>query len=217
MTSVNTVIRAKTLAQLIKSSPKSVRILDASFFLPKAGQNAYANYLKERIPGALFFDIDKCARPSEYKRMLPSVKDFETYVGELGIDNKTHVIVYNNHPDYAVYSAPRVWWTFRVFGHNSVSVLGNGLREWKDAGYRTDSGVPDSVNPTQFNASYREDLVKSFEEVASNIESNQFQLVDARSTGRFDGTAIHADKGLIREQSGTCSVSVRNSMRVRHG
>ena len=196
MLKLNTLVNATALNEYITKFPKKIKVLDATWFLPSYGKKGFDNYRESHIPGATFFDIDKCSTDSEYEHMLPSESQFADYVGNLGIDNDTRVVVYNDHPDFALFSAPRVWWTFNVFGHKDVSILSGGLRSWRDAGFPVAAGVETQPRKT-FTAKLNRDFIKSFEDVKENITSQRFQLIDARSAGRFHGTDPEPREGKI--------------------
>lgn len=196
MIKFGTLVTAKHLAEGLAHPAKKLRVVDATWFLPNFGKKGIDNYLQGHIPGAVFFDIDACITPTEYEHMLPSESVFADYVGNLGIDNETHVVVYNDHPSFALFSAPRVWWTFRAFGHEAVSILDGGLRAWRDEKFDISTGK-ETVPPARFNASFNPSFVKSFEEVAANIEQKTFQVMDARPAGRFEGTAPEPRPGKI--------------------
>ena len=118
---------------------KDYRVLDATWDLE---QKDYSDdHFSNRIPGSKFFDLEECRNTnSPYLMMLPSAEQFEDYVTELGISNNHHVVIYDGHPKYVMFSAPRLWWMFRVFGHDKVSVLNGGLKSWIQEGYDTVSG-----------------------------------------------------------------------------
>ncbi|XP_010866706.2 3-mercaptopyruvate sulfurtransferase-like [Esox lucius] len=163
-----------------------LRVLDTSWYLPKLRRNAKSEFKKSHIPGAAFFDIDQCCdKTSPLDHMLPSERVFADYVGNLGIGNDTHVVVYDAS-DFGLFSAPRVWWMFRVFGHISVSVLNGGLQNW------VNEGLPLSdryyrPEQTEFRASLNRSWVKTYEDILDNLDSKEFQVVDARPKGRFLG------------------------------
>ena len=154
-------------------------------------------YDKQHIPSAEFFDIDECSsQHSKFTQTLPSPEHFSDYVGNLGICNKTHVVVYDNIPDFGVFSAPRVWWMFRVFGHNNVSVLDGGLAQWIKEGNLVVSGSgPSEVEKKKFEAELQPDLFKSFEDVVKNVGQGKFQVMDARSEARYTGEAPEPFEG----------------------
>ena len=86
-----------------------------------------------------------------------------------------------------LYSAARVWWMFRVFGHEQVSVLAGGLPRWRAEGYPVESGEP-AIAPGAFRAAARDDtLVRSFEQVRATLGTGAAQIVDARAAARFTG------------------------------
>ena len=73
-------------------------------------------FCSRRIPGARFFDIDKVADTStDLPHMLPSEIAFAAAADALGVTNESTVVVYDG---LGTFSAPRAWWTFRVFGHD---------------------------------------------------------------------------------------------------
>ncbi|CAE1159340.1 TST [Acanthosepion pharaonis] len=191
-----TVVSAKWLARKI-SEKSSIRILDGSYHLPNANRNAKAEYQHEHIPGALFFDIDECSDVEiPLPHMLPSTNHFENYVGStLGIDNNTHVVIYDTNEDFGLFSAPRVWWTFRVFGHDNVSILDGGIPKWRSLGLPVTQQLITTPRRV-FSATYRPHLVKNFEQVAQNINTQECLVVDARSKERFEGTGPEPRPGI---------------------
>jgi thiosulfate/3-mercaptopyruvate sulfurtransferase len=186
----STLVTAKVLNALIKENTSHRRILDASWHLPSAGRSAQLEYLESHIPGAVFFDIDECAdKTTELPHMVPLAKTFEAYAGALGISNSTHVVVYDNHPEFPVFSAQRVWWTFRLFGHRNVSILEGGLPKWISEG-QTVTKEKTRWRQETFKANFQPKLIKYYKDIERNIESPEFTLVDARSEGRFKGVSL---------------------------
>ncbi|XP_021480231.1 3-mercaptopyruvate sulfurtransferase [Oncorhynchus mykiss] len=182
-------VSAKWLADAIKSNliGPNLRILDTSWYLAKLKRDANAEFNQQHIPGTSFFDIDKCSdKTSSMDHMLPTANYFAEYVGGLGIGNDTHVVVYDTS-DFGSYSAPRVWWMFRLFGHNSVSVLDGGMKNWLAEGHPVTAEYT-KPGRADFKATANHSWVKSYEDVLKNIETKQVQVIDARSAGRFRGT-----------------------------
>lgn len=184
------IVSAKWLADAIKGNRigPNLRILDSSWYLPKLKRDPKAEFLQSHIPGAHFFDIDECSdRTSVYDHMLPTESHFAEYVGGLGIGNNTHVVVYDTS-DFGGYSAPRLWWMFRLFGHNSVSVLDGGMKYWLQQKFPLTAEYSPPERQ-EFKASIVDkSWVKTYEDIAENIGTKKFQVVDARSAGRFRGT-----------------------------
>ncbi|XP_007939935.1 3-mercaptopyruvate sulfurtransferase [Orycteropus afer afer] len=189
-------VSAQWVAEVLRAprTGSPLQLLDASWYLPKLGRDARREFEERHIPGAAFFDLDQCSdRTSPYDHMLPSAAQFSDYVGHLGVGATTHVVVYDAS-DQGLYSAPRVWWMFRAFGHRTVSLLEGGLRHWQHLGLPLGSGKSHPV-PAEFSARLDPAFIKTFEDIKENIESQHFQVVDARSTGRFRGTEPEPREG----------------------
>ncbi len=168
-----------------------VRLLDCTWNLD--GSDAKGPFEAARIPGARFFDIDAVAdTTSPLPHMLPSPRVFAEAVGAMGIGNDDLVVVYDQA---GVRSSPRVWWTFRVFGHDRVRVLDGGLPKWRAEGRPVESGPVEAVATRRFVAGLRPELVRDFAAVRAELESGG-QVVDARSAARFRGEAAEPRQGL---------------------
>jgi len=175
-------------------SALGVVVLDASFYLPNEGKDARALFQAGHVPGAQFFDIDAVADHSTgLPHMLPSPEDFAHAVAGLGVNSSSHVIVYDQR---GIISSARLWWIFRVFGHDNVSVLDGGLPAWIAAGGAVEPGEPISVTPGDFTAGFRPEMVRSIEDMKRNLETTEELVLDARPTGRFDGSVPEPRPGV---------------------
>lgn len=148
-----------------------------------------------QIKGARFFDLkgkftDTNAR---FPNTLPSAQDFEREAQKLGINASSKLVVYDK---LGIYSSPRVWWMFRAMGHEQVAVLNGGLPEWIAQGYETEAIQEKEYELGNFKAKLQADQVKDFQFVKSNTEKQDYLVIDARSAGRFAGTAPEPRKGL---------------------
>lgn len=183
----STLVTSKWLCDVMKLNMSNRRILDASWHLPNAGRDALLEYKRCHIPGAVFFDIEECAdKSSGLPHTIPPVQVFEAYVGALGIGNDTHIIVYDNHPQFPVFSAQRVWWTFRLFGHSNISILNGGLTKWISEGGEI-TNKPSSYSQKAYIAKFNSKLIKHFKDIEANISNQEFLLVDVRPEDRFQG------------------------------
>lgn len=168
-------------------SEASVCVVDASVHLPDTGRDAAAEYLAEHIPGALFFDLAKIADPNNpLPRKFPPRDLFAREVGALGIDNDTHVVAYDAP---GLYSAARVWWLFRHYGYDNVSVLDGGLKAWKAAGLPVEAGEVKPV-PKTFMPGIERGLLALWPDVLRAANEGEAQILDARTPGRFAGTEL---------------------------
>jgi len=177
-------------------SDADLRILDGSWWMPGTNHDAQAEWRAAHIPGARFFDIDRIADTSRpLPHMLPSEKVFGEALLGLGIGEGHHVVVYDAA---GVFSAPRVWWTFRAFGFGAVSVLDGGLPKWRREGRLVESGpVPSPAQPAiLFMPCLDRRWVRSLDEMRANIDSPKEAVLDARSAGRFAATEPEPRPGL---------------------
>ena len=127
-------------------------VIDGSWYLPAQERDPDAEYRRGHIPGAVRFDIDAVKdRSSSLPHMLPSQEDFAETVGGLGIGENSKIVVYDGA---GLFSAPRVWWTFKVFGAKDVSILEGGFPAWTADGHPTEAGDPAPRSPQTFRAHY---------------------------------------------------------------
>ncbi len=170
-----------------------VRVVDASWHMPPAGRDARAEYAAQHIPGAVFFDIDDIADTSSaLPHMLPAPEKFAARVRKLGLGDGNRIVVYDTT---GVSAAARVWWMFRVFGHDDVAVLDGGLGKWLAEG-RPVSDAPSEPRERHFTARVNTFLVREYDQILGNVERRREQVVDARSPGRFDGSETEPWPGL---------------------
>ncbi len=171
----------------------AVKVIDASWRMPGAGV-AREDYDVRHIPGAVFFDIDAIAdQETDLPHMLPAPEAFAAAVGAMGISDNHAVVVYD---DQGLFSTPRVWWTFRTMGHESVAVLDGGLKKWIAEG-RAVSDAASAAKPASYNARMQTDLVRGADEVRAVVADGSSQIVDARSADRFQGQAPEPRAGLL--------------------
>jgi thiosulfate/3-mercaptopyruvate sulfurtransferase len=176
-------------------SDPHVRVLDSSFKQPGITPTARADYDAGHIPGAVFFDIDNVAQPgTSLPHMIPSAELFARKMEERGIGNDDRVIVYDAN---GLSSAGRAWWMMRLFEHDNVALLDGGLPKWKAEGRPLETAAP-AIPRRQFTAHFRPGLVRDIAAIRTNLASKAEQVVDARSTGRFDGTAEETWPGRRR-------------------
>jgi thiosulfate/3-mercaptopyruvate sulfurtransferase len=123
--------------------------------------------------------------------MLPAPEAFSRTMSELGVGNDMHILVYEQE---GVFSAPRAWWMLRTLGAKYVYILDGGLRAWLEAGFPAQTG-PVRRPPSRFTAGLAPDAVKGFAQIQQMI-SERAQILDARSSGRFNGTAPEPRPGL---------------------
>jgi thiosulfate/3-mercaptopyruvate sulfurtransferase len=170
-----------------------LKVVDATFYLPHLGRDARAEFEQAHVPGAVFFDIDAIAdRASPLPHMLPDAKAFADAVGALGIAAGDRVVAYGGR---GLIASARVWWTFRVFGHDRVAVLDGGSAKWQKEGRPVEAGRG-TARPQRFAATFRPELVADLDRMRAVLERRDAQVVDARSRGRFAATEPEIRPGL---------------------
>lgn len=187
----------------VSTDPKTIAVC-GSWFLPNDPQKrtGYEVYKKGHIKRARFFDMDKIADTSSpYPHMLPSPEVFQEAMSGLGIAKEDTVVVYDT-AELGLFSAPRVAWTFQVFGHPAVHIL-NNFKLWTEEGYPVEEGEQRQFDRTDYPLpKLNESKVVGFEEVKKvafdhNKEGREdVQVLDARPAGRFKGTDPEPRPGL---------------------
>jgi thiosulfate/3-mercaptopyruvate sulfurtransferase len=168
----------------------NVVVLDIRSAIDGGGKEAYE---KGHIPGAVHTDYDKSGWRVERNGvpfMLPTVAELEKLIGELGIDEKSRVVVVPAGVSYTDFgSAARVYWTLKTVGVSEVSILDGGFAAWKAAGNEVASG-PSQPAPTIFTATFNDSSLATDAQVAAGSAGNSGNkptLIDARPHGFFLG------------------------------
>jgi thiosulfate/3-mercaptopyruvate sulfurtransferase len=189
---MNPLVSPSWLAERLND--RNVVVLDAT--LPPVGitpvVNTRAQFLEKHIPGAVFFDIDELSdHATALPHMLPTEESFSRSMAELGVGDAMTIVAYEQA---GVFAAPRAWWMLRTFGAREVYVLDGGLQAWVEAGLPVQSGEV-RREPATFRAKLDRNAVKDFVQVQEMIAANK-QILDARSAGRFAGTAPEPRPGI---------------------
>jgi len=159
-------------------------IVDASWYLPAQKRDPRAEYETAHIPGAIFFDQDIVVDPdSKLPHTLPDPPTFARHVGSMGISADDTIVVYDGP---GMFSAPRVWWMFRVMGVFQVYILDGGFDRWKAAG-RPVTAEPTKIAPNVFHVDFDPARVASLDEMKTIVATGESQIADARPAGRFTG------------------------------
>ncbi|KAF9082311.1 hypothetical protein BGX29_003948 [Mortierella sp. GBA35] len=171
-------------------------VLDGSWHMPAEKRDPIQEFKNEHLPGARYFDIESIKdKTSSFPHMMPTATQFAQQVGELGITNSDHVVVYDTA---GFFSAPRVYWMFKAFGHEKVSVLDGGLKAWKAAGYPVESGDA-KVQAKEYKVPKLDaDIIRYHDQILQLVRNKDSKttIIDARSADRFNGKAPEPRAGL---------------------
>ena len=188
----------------LSSDPRTIAI-SAAWFMPNdpEGRTGLESYTKKRIPSSRFFDLDEIKdHDSPYPHMLPTSEVFAGAMQSLGIRKEDALVVYDT-AELGIFSAPRVAWMLRVFGHPRVHIL-NNFKLWVDQGLPTESGEPlPKFETTSYpEPNFHPDMVVKFAEMKTigydygKEGAEEIQILDARSKGRWEGRDPEPREGL---------------------
>lgn len=146
-------------------------------------------YAAGHVPGAVAAPYAAAgwrAKVGDVPGLLPPEGAIEKLVSGLGVDNDDHVVILTggqNASDFG--GATRVYWTFKVYGHDNVSILDGGYAAWTKANGELST---EAVTPVAaaFDAEFRPELRAEVAEVNEAIASDT-NLIDARSVAQFIG------------------------------
>ncbi len=170
-----------------------LRVVDGTFTLPGVTPTGHGLYGQRHIPGAVFFDIDDIAdEQSPLPHMLPSAEKFAARMRKLGLGDGHKIVVYDSA---GLNSAARPWWMLRVFGHHDVAILDGGLPKWLAEGRPVTDDLP-APRERPFTARLNTLLVRDKTQMLENLATRREQVIDARSRGRFEGSAPEPRPGL---------------------
>ena len=168
-------------------------VVDGSWHLPTLKRDGFAEYRIAHIPAAVFFDIDEISDHSlDLPHMMPPPGAFALHMARLGIGDGVKIVVYDT---MGLYSAPRVWWTFKAFGAKEVFILDGGLPKWRAEGRPVETGMV-ARKPAHFTVSFSPAMISDLARVQLAIDERQAQVVDARPAERFAGAAPEPRAGL---------------------
>jgi thiosulfate/3-mercaptopyruvate sulfurtransferase len=168
-------------------------VVDCRFELAQP-EKGFSDYLAGHIPGAIYAHLDRdLSAPVNAitgRHPLPEPETFVRTLGRLGIDRKTHVVVYDQAGGAI---AARLWWMLRWIGHCSVRLLDGGFNAWQRDGLPLERKTP-TVDPVIYRGRADDSMIVTTREVAEALEAGRpLQLIDARDAARFEGKSEPID------------------------
>jgi len=171
-----------------------VVVFDCTKYLPNEPRDGLLEYRAAHVPGARFFDIDEVADPdTDLPHMIPSPGRFARLLGDMGVNNRTRVVFYDQK---GLASAARGWWLMRLFGHEAAAVLDGGLPKWRAEGRPVETGDAPPPAPVLFVPEFHAERVRAIGDMKRIVAERAALVLDARSRGRFDGTLPELRPGL---------------------
>ena len=170
-----------------------VKIIDGTCHMPTTGLDAFEIFKKKHIPNAIFIDLEEISDPnSDLPHMMPNNNYFSKKISSLGINNNNHLVIYDM---YGMFSAARIWFMFKAFGHNNVSLLNGGFPAWIDSGGEVSNKI-NNFKDTIYKAKLNKLLIADYNQVLENLSNQKYQILDARSPDRFSGISEEPRPGI---------------------
>jgi thiosulfate/3-mercaptopyruvate sulfurtransferase len=186
-----TLVSTGWLAQHLKDP--DLRVLDASWYLPAMNRNAKAEYDAAHIPGARFFDIDEVSdQRSDLPHMVPPIEKFMSRCRAMGVGDGHQIVVYDG---MGIFSAPRVWWLFKLMGQDNVAVLDGGFAKWQAEGHPIED-LPPMIRDRHMTVRRQNQMVKDVTQVSAAAKLRDQEIIDARAPARFRGEQPEPREGL---------------------
>ncbi len=188
---MKSIVSVTWLSENLNSS--ELIILDAS--LESNAENLVVPFPGIQIKGARYFDLKGVFSDADndLPNMLPDPEIFASECRKLGINSSSKIVVYDN---LGIYSSPRVWWMFKIMGHETIAVLDGGLPEWKNKGLSCGPIKHEGFDSGNFKSIFQKELVRNTSQLIDNIKSESEIIIDARSKERFEGTVPEAREHL---------------------
>ncbi|NHN83890.1 sulfurtransferase [Acetobacter musti] len=174
---------------------RNIVLLDATARLPGDQTDPEKAFVLAHLPGARRFDIEKFSDPeNSLPHMIPSAARFARLAGELGLTHDTEIVFYDQGN---IASSCRAWWLVRLFGHEQVSVLDGGLPAWQAAGAGIETGLPRPPVCERYETRLNVRLLRGLGDILALCSTpGKVAILDARSHGRFEGSAPEPRPGL---------------------
>ncbi len=186
-----TLVSTQWLAAHLKDP--DLRVLDASWYLPGSERDPFVEYQRAHIPGARFFDLDDVSdHRSDLPHMVPPVEKFMSRMRAIGVGDGHQIVVYDGS---GLFSAPRVWWLFKLMGQMDIAVLDGGFPKWQAEGHPVED-LPPILRDRHMMVRRQNHMVKDVTQVSAASKLGESEIVDARSPGRFYGTDPEPRPGL---------------------
>jgi thiosulfate/3-mercaptopyruvate sulfurtransferase len=179
---VSPIISAKELKLVLDD--KDLVLIDASY------PNGKESFKVEHIKGALYVDLDADLADikSDYanggRHPLPSVEQFTNLLGHLGIQNNSHVVIYDRNNGAF---ASRMWWMMRSIGHQNVQVLNGGFAQALANGVEMETESLAEIEPANYSANSWSWKTSNMDEVTTALNEEGKMVIDVRGQARYDG------------------------------
>ena len=164
----------------------NIKVVDCSWHMPLTKRNGLEEYKIKHILNATFFDLDdNSKKDTDLPHMLVKKKEWEKIISKMGIKENDEIVIYDSSD---VVSSCRCWYNLIYFGHDPklVHILNGGLEKWVKEKREVTADLP-KIQISEYKGFEKKELVKNKASINQNINSQRFNLIDARSKERFEG------------------------------
>ena len=180
------IVTSEWVSKHLEERDNDLVMVDCRFELqsPDVGKRLY---IDNHLPTAVYLDLNKdLSGPTQQhggNHPLPDMHEFAEKLGNLGIDEKTTVVVYDQANEMY---APRLWWLLTYMGHEDVYVLDGGYEKWVAEG-RTVTQEIVTRTPKVFTPHIQENEKVDMDEVKEKLSNQSAILIDSRAKNRYLG------------------------------
>lgn len=178
-------ISVERLKKRLANGRDNTVIVDVRFKLDDedAGRKMY---LEGHLPGAVYLDLNRDLSGKVGKHggshPLPDMSTFIEKLGNIGIDEETTVVVYDQGNE--MYAA-RFWWLLEALGHRKVYILEGGYKRWVEEGNEVSTELPD-LQEKEFKGNFDEAKIVDMKTVREKLHSDTV-IIDSRTEERYLG------------------------------
>lgn len=160
------------------------------YLLVDASAGSKARYKENHLAGALYIDLNTdLADIKDFaiggRHPLPSFEHFTAVLQQFGIDEDTHVIIYDDKNGGN--AAARFWWMLKAIGHTKVQVLNGGFDAAIRAGFGTNANQETPKSVGQYKITNWSLPLADINEVEIASKTGNQTIVDVRDANRFAG------------------------------
>lgn len=192
------IVTSEWVSKRLEETDSNLIIVDCRFELqsPEVGKRLF---IENHLPTAVYLDLNKdLSGPTQQhggNHPLPDMHEFAEKLGNLGIDEKTTVVVYDQANEMY---APRLWWLLTYMGHEDVYILDGGYEKWVAEG-RTVTQEIVTRTPKVFTPHIQTDAKVDIEGVKEKLGNQSAILIDSRAKDRYLGKVepLYARAGHI--------------------
>jgi thiosulfate/3-mercaptopyruvate sulfurtransferase len=178
--------------------------------------SGWRRYHEAHVPGAAHLDwATDLADPTHPVAFTVAPPErLEAVLAGAGIGEETTVVAYADE----LGSGPfRLWWAFRLHGHDTVRILDGGFDRWIREGRPVSAGPERPKRPTSpWRARPGRPVLARQSDVMAALDDPDTALLDARPPEQFEGRAVWFETGAVPAGNDGIARTPRGPIRAGH-